>query len=196
MQLTDTERLLRDTFRNYFTREIEPHVPAMESGALLPYPLMRPMHEALGLDALLSRTPRAGRGREDAAASDDPSGLSAETIRYARTTFTVEMARVSPSFTLSYGASLGLFAGNVDFGNGLRTSAGLGDAFLASYTNAGTARWSRRFGGAREDAVRAIALDGSAAVYAVGSFDVTVDFGFGAIAAQGEGDGFVYQFLQ
>ncbi|MFO0601899.1 MAG: SBBP repeat-containing protein [Polyangiales bacterium] len=90
----------------------------------------------------------------------------------------------------------GLFAGNVDFGNGLRTSAGLGDAFLASYTNAGTPRWSRRFGGAREDAVRAIALDGSAAVYAVGSFDVTVDFGFGAIAAQGEGDGFVYQFLQ
>lgn len=113
MQLTDTERLLRDTFRNYFTREIEPHVPAMESGALLPYPLMRPMHEALGLDALLSRTPRAGRGRDAAAASDDPSGLSANTIRYARTTFTVEMARVSPSFTLSYGASLGLFAGNV-----------------------------------------------------------------------------------
>ncbi len=127
MQLNDTERLLRDTFRNYFTRELEPHVPAMESGAMLPYPLMRPMHDALGLDALLARAPRTGTDRStragtarsvsvdtngtDGTASD--AGLAANTVRYARTTFTVEMARVSPSFTLSYGASLGLFAGNV-----------------------------------------------------------------------------------
>jgi alkylation response protein AidB-like acyl-CoA dehydrogenase len=61
LEPTDTERMLRDTFRSYFTREIEPHVPAMESGAMLPYPLMRPMHDALGLDALLSRT-RGGEG--------------------------------------------------------------------------------------------------------------------------------------
>ena len=107
LELTDTERMLRDTFRGYFTREIEPHVPAMESGAMLPYPLMRPMHAALGLDALLSR-PRGGEG-----ADADAGGFAANTARYARTTFTVEMSRVSPSFTLSYGASLGLFAGNV-----------------------------------------------------------------------------------
>ncbi len=110
MELSETERLLRDTFRSYFTREIEPHVPAMESGAMLPYPLMRPMHDALGLDALLSRAPREGQSGD---ADVDGSGLAANTVRYARTTFTVEMSRVSPSFTLSYGASLGLFAGNV-----------------------------------------------------------------------------------
>lgn len=120
MEVTDTERLLRDTFRSYFTREIEPHVPAMESGSMLPYPLMRPMHDALGLDSMLSRTGKKSaksdaRGDAGAAsgAGKDPSGLDANTVRYARTTFTVEMSRVSPSFTLSYGASLGLFAGNV-----------------------------------------------------------------------------------
>jgi hypothetical protein len=110
MELTDTERLLRDTFRSYFIREIEPHVAAMESGTMLPYPLMRPMHDALGLDALLSRTPRGGAAKKT---DEDAGGLPANTVRYARTTFTVEMSRISPSFTLSYGASLGLFAGNV-----------------------------------------------------------------------------------
>jgi alkylation response protein AidB-like acyl-CoA dehydrogenase len=110
LELTETERMLRDTFRSYFTREIEPHVPAMESGAMLPYALMRPMHDALGLDALLSRTRGGGADRRK---DDDAGGLGANAIRYARTTFTVEMSRVSPSFTLSYGASLGLFAGNV-----------------------------------------------------------------------------------
>ncbi|MCC6764142.1 MAG: acyl-CoA dehydrogenase family protein [Deltaproteobacteria bacterium] len=117
MDLTDTERLLRDTFRTYFTREIEPHVPAMESGAMLPYALMRPMHDALGLDALLARPGTPGRSRDAGdpreIGAGDPSGFGANTIRYARRTFTVEMARVSPSFALSYGASLGLFAGNV-----------------------------------------------------------------------------------
>ena len=121
LELTDTERMLRDTFRGFFTREIEPHVPAMEHGELLPYDLMRHMHRALGLDAMLSS---AGRRREhagcgDASASPSPDaaasalGLDANAARYARTTFTVEMARVSPSFALSYGASIGLFAGNV-----------------------------------------------------------------------------------
>lgn len=108
LDLNDTERMLRDTFRGWFTTELEPHVPAMERGELLPYPLMRTMHQTLGLDAML---PRSGAGsREPSAAS---SGLDANVARFARTTFVVEMSRVSPSFTLSYGASTGLFAANV-----------------------------------------------------------------------------------
>src|SRR5512140_3561806 len=102
LELTDTERMLRDTFRGYFTREIEPHVPEMERGELLPYELMRQMQRALGLDAMLS-PPRGGKS----APEQSNAGLDGNATRYARTTFSVEMARVSPSFALSYGASLG-----------------------------------------------------------------------------------------
>jgi alkylation response protein AidB-like acyl-CoA dehydrogenase len=108
LELTDTERMLRDTFRAFFTTEIDPHVPAMERGELLPYDLMRHMHRTLGLDAMLPRSDGRG-GKRDGGGS----GLDANAARYARTTFTVEMTRVSPSFALSYGASIGLFGANV-----------------------------------------------------------------------------------
>ncbi len=127
LELNDTERMLRDTFRDFFTREIEPHVPAMEHGELLPYDLMRHMHRTLGLDALLQSAgarraphggePHGGKRTADANAAASEAGaafgLDANVARYARTTFSAEMARVSPSFALSYGASVGLFAGNV-----------------------------------------------------------------------------------
>lgn len=108
MELTDTERMLRDTFRQYFTQELEPLVSRMESGELLPYDAMRAMHRALGLDAMMGAA--TGKDRQTSAGA---LGLDANAARYARTTFTVEMARVSPSFALSYGASIGLFGANV-----------------------------------------------------------------------------------
>jgi alkylation response protein AidB-like acyl-CoA dehydrogenase len=109
-ELTDTERLLRDTFRGWFTSELAPHVPAMEGGTATPYALMRTMHRALGLDAMLTRTTGGATRGGDATGS---GGLDANVARYARTTFVVEMARVSPSFALSWGASTGLFGANV-----------------------------------------------------------------------------------
>ena len=112
LELTDIERMMRDTFRDYFSRQVEPLVPKMESGELLPYDLMRDMHRTLGLDAALAPR-RSKAGAESDSDSGGGLGIDANTARYARTTFTVEMARVSPSFALSYGASVGLFGANV-----------------------------------------------------------------------------------
>jgi hypothetical protein len=107
LELPETERLLRDTFRSYFTHEVEPHVPAMERGEMLPYDLMRAMHRTLGINAMFPT------GGEPRAPVEGAFGLDANATRYARITFMVEMSRVSPSFALSYGASVGLFASNV-----------------------------------------------------------------------------------
>jgi alkylation response protein AidB-like acyl-CoA dehydrogenase len=108
--LTDTERLLRDTFRGWFTNELAPQVAAMEDGSITPYALMRTMHRTLGLDAMLTRTTDGALSGGDAPVGGQ---LDANVARYARTTFVAEMARVSPSFALSWGASTGLFGANV-----------------------------------------------------------------------------------
>jgi alkylation response protein AidB-like acyl-CoA dehydrogenase len=71
---------------------------------------MRTMHRSLGLDAMLAG---AGGERASGEAANGSDGLSGNVARYARTTFVVEMARVSPSFALNWGASTGLFGANV-----------------------------------------------------------------------------------
>jgi alkylation response protein AidB-like acyl-CoA dehydrogenase len=109
LELNDTERMLRDTFRDYFARQLEPHVAKLESGELLPFDLMRDMHNTLGLEAMVPRPGKAKSGDGGFAAP----GVDANVARYARTAFTVEMSRISPSFALSYGASIGLFGANV-----------------------------------------------------------------------------------
>lgn len=107
--LDPTERMLRDTFRTYFQEQLEPLVPAMERGEELPYPFMRRMHQELGLDSFLG----TGGSSKSGDRSQPDLATDGRLSRYARTTFSVEMARVSPSFALSYGASVGLFGANV-----------------------------------------------------------------------------------
>jgi len=107
--LDPTERMLRDTFRTYFQEQLEPLVPAMERGEELPYPFMRRMHQELGLDSFI----RTGGSSKSGDPSQPDLATDGRLSRYARTTFSVEMARVSPSFALSYGASVGLFGANV-----------------------------------------------------------------------------------
>jgi len=107
--LDPTERMLRDTFRTYFQEQLEPLVPAMERGEELPYPFMRRMHQDLGLDSFIGTWGSSKSGDR----SQPDLATDGRLSRYARTTFSVEMARVSPSFALSYGASVGLFGANV-----------------------------------------------------------------------------------
>jgi len=107
--LDPTERMLRDTFRTYFQEQLEPLVPAMERGEELPYPFMRRMHQDLGLDSFIG----TGGSSKSGDRSQPDLATDGRLSRYARTTFSVEMARVSPSFALSYGASVGLFGANV-----------------------------------------------------------------------------------
>lgn len=102
LQLSETQRLIRDTIRSYLTRELEPHVAAMEAGEIPPYGPIRAMVRELGLD---------GRGglvelARDAAPEDMLD-------RFIPLTLTIELSRVCAGVALSYGASIGLFGSNL-----------------------------------------------------------------------------------
>jgi len=109
MELTEAQRTIRDQFRRFMQRELEPLTPALESGEALPYPLMKQMVGELGLALDAERLEQ--RRERDPAELPDPELASLR--RFAQLQLSVEMSRVNPGFTLSYGASVGLFGGNV-----------------------------------------------------------------------------------
>ena len=80
------------------------------------------------------------------------------------------------------------FAGKIDFGTGVLTSAGGNDIGLAKFTTGGMALWSKRFGAAGADNARGVAVDPFGAIALAGDFANSVDFGGGALVSAGGTD--------
>jgi len=102
MEFTETQQMIRQTLRDYMTREIEPLVADMEAERLLPYGPLRKMVADLGL----------GRGGELAAMMAD-SPPEENLKLFVPRVLSIEMSRVCAGFALSHGASLGLTLGNI-----------------------------------------------------------------------------------
>lgn len=83
---------------------------------------------------------------------------------------------------------IGNFSGTVDFGGGNLVSAGSSDIFLAKYYTGGAHQWSQRFGSTGNDAGAGVAIDAGGDVYMTGSFQLTVNFGGGALVSVGNND--------
>jgi hypothetical protein len=83
----------------------------------------------------------------------------------------------------------GCAPGAVDFGNG--PVAGLGAAFLAKFSPAGTALWSKHIGGIIG---RALAVDSTGNVVVTGGFSGTTDFGGGTVSSTGGSDIFLAKY--
>lgn len=76
------------------------------------------------------------------------------------------------------------FEGSVDFGGGLRFSAGLGDAMVARYAADGAHLFSVGHGSTGDDAAVRVAVD-SSALMLTGYYTGTADFGGGALPVAG-----------
>ncbi len=82
----------------------------------------------------------------------------------------------------------GNFDDEIDFGAGPLAHHGGSDVFLASFSQAGTLRWSRSFGGDGFDEGIAVAADAHGSVYLGATFDKTIDFGGGPLTSKGSTD--------
>ncbi len=88
----------------------------------------------------------------------------------------------------------GEFSGSMDLGDGLLTSAGGDDIFLAKYDDQGNHLWSRQFGDAEYQRCYGIAVDGSENVVLTGYFNGSVDFGGGTLVSVDAADAYLASF--
>jgi alkylation response protein AidB-like acyl-CoA dehydrogenase len=100
LHLNESQMMIKQTFRKFMEKEVEPHVEAMEAGEITAFPLIKKMIDKLDLVSMYG-----GAMSED----DDEDRLQF----FLWPTLTVEMSRVSPSFAFGFGVSAGLFAGNI-----------------------------------------------------------------------------------
>ena len=88
----------------------------------------------------------------------------------------------------------GYLNGSVDFGGGVLTSAGSGDAYVACFDASGNHLWSKSFGDASEQRAYAVGIDADDNVFLAGMMWGNVDFGGGVFNVAGGSDIFLASF--
>src|SRR5512147_423232 len=108
--LDEQSRMVEKMVRQWAGARLAPQVPAMESGAASPYPLMKELAKTFGLGALAEAAveKRIAKLRAAAAAGEEPpatrGSLGGEPMMMA--VFLKELSRVSPGFCMSWGVSV------------------------------------------------------------------------------------------
>lgn len=106
------------------------------------------------------------------------------------------VSRTSVAFDQAGNVILGgAFRSIANLGTGPLTSHGDADVFVASYSSAGAALWSRSYGDAYSQALRGLAYDPKGGLALAGSFRGGIDFGAGPVETMPEvGAMFVARF--
>jgi alkylation response protein AidB-like acyl-CoA dehydrogenase len=112
---SDTDLLMRDTVRGFIDKEIRPHLDALETGELSPYPIARKLFSEFGLDVLAAEAVKTMLDKErtrntepEQRASAGLGGLGPQASMAA--VLVSEIAGVSLGLLSTIGVSLGLGA--------------------------------------------------------------------------------------
>ncbi|GFG76412.1 acyl-CoA dehydrogenase family protein [Mycobacterium botniense] len=118
---SDTDLIMRDTARKFIDKEIRPHLDALETGELPPYPIARKLFSEFGLDVLAAEAVKAmleGQRAADGERSIEHNRfpLSLGELSGQLSTLAVlvsELAGVSIGLLSTIGVSLGLAAATI-----------------------------------------------------------------------------------
>jgi alkylation response protein AidB-like acyl-CoA dehydrogenase len=114
LEWSDVDIAVRDAVRQFVDKEIRPHVDDLESGDMPPYPIIRKLFAAFGIDAMArdALEKRLARMRDGSASSGPSSsgGMFGGGADSAGMGFVVvsELCRVSMGVVTGMGVSLGL----------------------------------------------------------------------------------------
>jgi len=115
LEWSDIDIAVRDAVREFVDKEIRPHVDALESGEMEPYPIIRKLFATFGIadmarDSLNKRLARLREGDGTATAKPSSGGMFGGDSATAGMGFVVvsELCRVSMGLVTGMGVSLGL----------------------------------------------------------------------------------------
>jgi alkylation response protein AidB-like acyl-CoA dehydrogenase len=131
---SDTDSIMRDTMRAFIDREIRPHLDALESGELAPYPIARKLFSEFGLDVMAAEAVK-GMLEKARAKAESGSENAAEKRAGGLGEFGAQMSMAAVMVSELSGVSIGLLST-------IGVSLGLGAATIASRgTLAQKERW-------------------------------------------------------
>jgi alkylation response protein AidB-like acyl-CoA dehydrogenase len=118
---SETEIAIRDAIREFMDNEVRPHQDALESGEMLPYPLIKKFFSTFGIDAIaldnFKQSIEKERSRASGAAAEDGGGVRSMTSSGGGEAMSllasIEMCKVNMGLASAMGVSLGLAAGTI-----------------------------------------------------------------------------------
>ena len=113
---SDTDLIMRDTIRGFIDKEIRPHIDALETGEISPYPIARKLFSEFGLDVMAAEAVKTMLDKERAKQGAKQggggfAGLGAQGSMAA--VLITELAGVSLGLLSAIGVSLSLGAGTI-----------------------------------------------------------------------------------
>jgi len=112
IEWSDEELMIRDAVRDWISKEVRPHLDALDSGDLPPYGLIRNLYSTFGMDEMARSgfearlaAEEAGKEKEEKKSGGGDSAFTMLPI--------VELCKVAPGMVTAMGVSLGLAAGTI-----------------------------------------------------------------------------------
>jgi len=111
---SETDLLIRDAIRDFVDKEVRPHVDALESGELAPYPIIRKLFSTFGIDTMArdALTKQLERERDGVRRARSGSPLGGQ--QSMGVIAISELCGVCMGLVAAMGVSLGLTAGTIN----------------------------------------------------------------------------------